>query len=547
VKIGVLKLAVILVGIISLGLGRLAVAETEPTCDIPEQVQAEHWCCKELRELCTIYQATASLPDKPLVSRREMATTLLALLEKVVDKYEKEGSEAIPRADLERIARLETSLHKELAELPGYLQRREAIEKMLAKPEEPPFEYKLGLNGFLRGEGAGNFRLKDFTYSPNYSQGRLVYRLKPYVYWHPTDYLDFHVEGQGYGYAQAHDVDNSHYSLYQGYLEAKLPDRDWLAVKGGRQEFSYGSTFILGTNAFRDGLVFDAGRVRIKPATPLTIDLLAGTYASPFSMNLKGNLFGGYATYAISEGTGVDAYMFRDTGTVFHHPGEELFVWGLRGTAKFGPLALEFEPVYESGAVFSDAKGGNDHISAYGGHFDASYEGALAGRTTKTFLSYAYGSGSKNAATGASSAREFRNPDNNISQVGDMALFGDLSGLTVNSPTGSHHASGLQIYTLGWGIDFTKEVNLSATGHYFLANQVEDGFSRELGLETDFTLTYKVSDDISLIVGYDHFFAGRFMRDATTSRGDIDYGYCMLQFDISRSWLRKKPATPDKR
>jgi hypothetical protein len=543
-KNGILKLVVILASITSLGLCQLAAAaETEQGGDIPEQVQADHWCYSEIRELCTFYQVAGKLPETPLVSRRELARTLLAVLEKVADKYEKEGPNAIPRADLERITKLEAALRKDLAELPGYLQRRETIEKMLAKPEEPPFEYKLGINGFLRAEGAGNFRLKDFSYTPDYTQGRFVYRLKPYVYWHPTDYLDFHVEGQGYGYAKNHDLDNSHYSLYQGYLEAKLPNQEWLAIKGGRQEFSYGSTFILGPNSFYDGLVFDAGRLRIKPIDPLTVDLLAGSYATPFSNGFKGELFGAYATYGITEGNAVEAYVMRDTGSVFRHPGEELLIWGLRGTAKFGPVSLELEPVYESGSVYSDAKGGNDHISAYGGHLDITYETAVAGHTTKGFFSYALGSGSKDAATGASSSKEFRNPNNDISLLGDMGLVGDLSGLTING----HHASGLQIYTLGWGIDFTKEVNFSATGHYFQAEHVEDNFSRGLGLEADFTLTYKINDDLSVIVGYDHFFSGRFIRDASNSRGDIDYGYCMLQFDISHSWLKKKPAKSENR
>ncbi len=92
---------------------------------------------------------------------------------------------------------------------------------------------------------------------------------------------------------------------------------------------------------------------------------MAGTYATPFSNGLKGNLFGGYATYAVSEGNTLEAYIIRDTGAVFRYPGEELFMWGLRGTAKFGPLSLELEPVYESGAVFSDVKGVNDRISAF--------------------------------------------------------------------------------------------------------------------------------------------------------------------------------------
>lgn len=532
----VISLSIFLIGLFQIA----AAAEAEQATEVPAQVQSDHWACKEIAELCDVYRSAERLPAMSVVTRRELARTLLSVLEKVAEKYQKDGADAIPRVDLERIAKLEAALRNELSEFPGYLQRRETIEQMLAKPEEPPFMLRLGVNGFLRGEGAGNFNLRDFSYTPDHSQGRFVYRVKPYAYWHPTDYLDFHLEGQGYGYAGERDLDNSHYSLYQGFLEARLPDREWLALKGGRQEFSYGSTFVLGPNSFFDGLVFDAGRLRIKPADPLTVDLLAGAYATPFSNGFKGNLFGGYASYVISDGNAVDAYLFRDTGSVLRHPGEELLIWGVRGTAKVGSFELEFEPVYETGAVFSDTIGGNERINAYGGHLDVSYGTALAGRDSRTFLSYALGSGSTDAANGVSSAREFRNPDNDSSLVGDMNLVGDLSGLTING----HHASGLQIYTLGWGIDVTKDVNFSATGHYFLANHVEGNFSRSIGVETDFTLTCRASDEVSLVIGYDHFFSGGFVQDAAGSGGDIDYGYFMLQFDLSRSWLKKKPVRP---
>ena len=135
-------------------------------------------------------------------------------------------------------------------------------------------------------------------------------------------------------------------------------------------------------------------------------------------------------------------------------------------------------------------------------------------------------------------AREFRNPNNDTSLVGDMSVVGDLSGITV----GDHHASGLQIYTLGWGVDLTKEVNFSATGRYFLANNVEAGFSRNLGLETDFTLTWNAAEGLAFIVGYDRFFTGGFFRDASGSGKDIDYGYLMLQFDLSKSKPKMKPV-----
>jgi len=64
--------------------------------------------------------------------------------------------------------------------------------------------------------------------------------------------------------------------------------------------------------------------------------------------------------------------------------------------------------------------------------------------------------------------------------------------------------------------------------------------SRRIGLETDFTLTYAVNDTLSLLVGYDRFFTGKFFRDATGRGSDIDYGYLLLEFDLSR----EMPRTP---
>ena len=210
---------------------------------------------------------------------------------------------------------------------------------MLAKPETPEFEYKVGVNGFLRGEGVGNFTLTDFSYAPGHGEGRFLYRVKPYAYWHPADWLDIHAEGQGYGFTGGSHQEYNKVSLYQGFVEAKIPGSELLALKGGRQEFSYGSTFILGPDSFYDGLSFDAARLRVKPVEPLTIDLLVGAYATPFSGGVEGNLAGAYATFTLSEGNAVEAYAFRDSGSTNHVPGEHLYTWGLRGTAKLGPVA----------------------------------------------------------------------------------------------------------------------------------------------------------------------------------------------------------------
>ncbi len=404
----------------------------------------------------------------------------------------------------------------------------------ISTPEGQPFMFQAGVKGFLRGDGAGNYRLPDLAFNPGHSEGRFLYRVLPYVYWHPTDFLDFHLEGQGYGY-----TGGSQYlgkvSLYQGYVEGRIPAQDTLALKLGRQEFVYGSTFILGANSFFQGLTFDAARIRVKPVGALTLDLLGGWYATPWSDGVTGYIVGGYASYAPREGTVLEAYGFNDTGSDDHHPGECLTIWGLRGTAAFGPVSVEIEPVFESGRTQNGVTGANDRISAWGGHADVTVETEIGGWKNVFFASYAYGTGGKDAANGVTSKREFRNPGTDTSLTGDMSLVGDLSGVDA----GDYHASGLQIFNLGWGIELSKKLSFSAAGRYFRANAVPDGFSKQIGLETDFTLTYAVNDMFSLLIGYDRFFAGDFFRDATGHGSDIDYGYVMLQYDFSRVMPRK--------
>ena len=501
----------------------------------------ESGICRDVAELARKYDAAKKLPESVVFegkscSRNEVAQCFLALMEKVLEKCKKEGPESIPREDLERIAAVHEALQGELAKYEGYLVRREEIQQVLAAPETPPFMLKMGINGFLRGEGVQNYRLPDFSVTSGHGEGRFLYRVKPYAYWHPTDYIDIHLEGQGYGFSGGSQYYGK-YSLYQGFVEAKLPEKSLLALKVGRQEFNYGSTFILGPNSFYDGLAFDAVRLRLQPLNQLSIDLLGGLYASPFATGLGGNLTGGYATYTFSEGNAVDAYALRDTGSVLHHHGEHLDIWGIRTTAKLGPLSLEFEPVYESGKIF-DGSAGNHSISAYGGHLDLAAGGELGGFNNKVVVGYALGSGDRNSSGGIPSGKEFRNPDNDTTLVGDMSVITDLSGITVNG----RHASGLHIFTLGWGIDISKELNFTATGHYFLANSVENGFSRGIGLETDFALTYTVNDDVSLIFAYDRFFTGGFFKDSNGggSPGDIQYGYVMLQFNLAKAWPRPK-------
>lgn len=513
---------------------------------IPETVTRENWAFKEVAGLGEKYGAGSKLNGEQSVAKNELVDKFVAALTSIVEKYDKEGGQAVSRDDMESIRNLIISLEDELFGKPAYRTIRTTIEQLLTlvEPPVPVYKYKAGVNGFLRGEGAGNFKLAEMSPADSNS-GRLVYRVKPFVYWHPNEYLDVHLEGQGYGFTGEGAKDSRDFNLYQGFVEAKLPQGDasgknLVALKAGRQEFNYGSGFILGADSFFNGLSFDAARLRIQPSWQwfnlLTVDLLAGKYAKPFSDGLKGELQGAYVTYKPAADNTIEAYAFRDTGSEDHHAGEHLDTYGYRSTSSAGMFAMEHELVYQSGKQFNGTS--NDTISAFGGHVDLtgafpvkafgnSYENSV-------FLSFAMGSGDSNAVSGNGTSKEFRNGNNDNSLVGDMGVIGDLSGIDV----GEHHASGIQAYTIGWGVDLSKKLNFTATGRKFMADKVEAGFSRDIGVETDFTLTYTHNKDYALIVGYDHFFTGKYFREAGVGTDDIHYGYAMLQFNYD--WTKRK-------
>lgn len=514
-------------------------ASAASTVAVPVQT-AQAGVCREVVELSHRYDAGRALPETMTAEgtpclRSEAADCLLGVMDKVLDKCRKEGLAALAAEDREMILRLRDDLADELEKRHGYHSLREQIESMLAKPDLYDYEYRLGVNGFMRGEGAGNYRLPDSGYAPGHGEGRFLYRAKPYLFWHPVSWLDIHAEGEGYGY-KGGSQEYGKISLYQGFAEILCSSGEGNSLKAGRQELVYGSAFMLGSNSFYQGLTFDALRLRLTPVKPLTVDFFGGWYATPWSDGVEGSLAGAYATWNMAEGYSLEVYGFRDTGSDDRHSGEHRNSVGLRATAQMGPVSLEVEPVWQRGRLYNGVDE-NESISAWGGHVDLYADTEIAGFTNHFFAGAAYGSGSRDAANGTSGRKEFLNQITDSSLTGDMGVVGDLSGLDV----GDSHASGLQIYTLGWGVDLTRELIFSATGRYFLANYTADEASRRIGLETDFTLTYAVNESLSVIAGYDRFFTGKFFRDASVSDDDIHYGYLMLQFDLSHT-APKKPA-----
>jgi hypothetical protein len=410
---------------------------------------------------------------------------------------------------------------------------------------------KVGLDAMVRGESTNNFTFTDFTFAPDDNDQRLLLRLRPALTYTPNEHLNARVEGQWYAFYNDGDFDRA--SLYQGYVEGKLPN-EMLALRAGRQELVYGSVFMLGSDSFFDGLTYDAVKLTVKPADPLSVDLFGGKYARQQSDGIEGELYGIYGTYAAGgEKLGLDLYGLLDTGEDGSIPNaddhERTWSMGARLTGKLNEhVALEVEPVYQLGRKNLDGFS-HDEIRAFGGHADLTVDlhkckevlwhmcrlvnpdlqppapGRYPGQA---FLSYAFGSGDDDADDGR--FREFRNPNNDTALIGDMSVIGDLSGVTAISPAGDEvSASGLHVVTAGFGVDVTEKLNVSLDGHYFRADETPENISKEIGLESNLILTYALSDQVALLLGVNRFFTGSFFRDATGSGKDIDYGYLQLQ------------------
>ena len=147
--------------------------------------------------------------------------------------------------------------------------------------QEAPSPVKLGLDSLVRPEAATNFSLGSFSFTPGNDERRILFRLRPSVTVTPSENLTARVEGQWYAFYD--DTDFSIFSLYQGYVEGVLPGVKGVSLKAGRQEFVYGSTFLLGADTFYDGLTFDAAKLSWKPAEKFSLDLFGGRYVKKWA------------------------------------------------------------------------------------------------------------------------------------------------------------------------------------------------------------------------------------------------------------------------
>jgi len=328
--------------------------------------------------------------------------------------------------------------------------------------------------------------------------------------------------------------DRSSIDLYQGYIEWEKVLGVPLSLKAGRQEFSYGSNFFIGPNDFYNGLSWDGMKASISPDKEWVIDILGAKMVKLNHGDPNIYLSGLYSTYKIYKEGILEGYLFYNRGGfpvshrefVLADSGQWWLTLGVRFAGKIGPFDYELEPQFQWGKVKKAVGDGKDKVKAYGGHLDFGYTFKLPW-DPRIFTAYAFGSGDNDPFD-----RRYREFHGNIFNdnylVGDMSVVPDLGGVTVEGT----HASGMHLWVVGVSINPLPDLNLTLRAHRFFADKVPSDLSKDLGLELDLSISYKLTKEISLGVGLDRFFTGRFFQQASGSKRNIDYGSIQAQIEF---------------
>ena len=407
-----------------------------------------------------------------------------------------------------------------------------AIEE--SEPSKDRWKFDVGGQIRLRGDFARNQNFTDFTFTPGQKEAQFLERTRLHgSIENPVLGLKVFVQPQWYGRWGGTDR-RSEIDLYQGYIEWDKILGSPFSLKAGRQDFSYGSTFFLGSNDFYNGLSWDGLKVSLNVSEDLTSDLIGAKMAklNPGDPNIY--LTGLYSTYRLDKENSLEGYLFYNKGGFpFLHrefeitdSGQKWFTLGARFAGKVSGFYYELEPQFQWGKVKNPIVDGKDKVRAYGGHLDLGYTFKLPWEP-RIFAAYVFGSGDDDLLDGK--VNQFHgNIFNDNYLVGDMSVITDLSGVTVNDI----HSSGMHVFVAGISINPLSNLNLNLDAHRFLASKGFSGFSKDLGVELNLVVSYKFRKGISFLIGLNRFFTGRFFEQTSGSKSDINYAYAQGQIEF---------------
>jgi len=378
-------------------------------------------------------------------------------------------------------------------------------------------------------------------------------------------------------------------SLYQGYIQAKEMWGQPLQLRIGRQELSFGSEWLVGTNdtnSMFTGLSFDG--IRLTYATDMfSVDAWAAKLAEfgAIEEDADTDFYGVYASYKGLENISIDAYwmLVRDAWSlndtnltwfpellenwlsIDDYDVTNLHTVGLRGAGTIGAFDFEAEAAYqfgdadEVGWTFTPfnfyGDDGADFDGSWGGNLEVGYTFDMNYKP-RVFLGGAYMSGEDNRDVSfwewlnpfdlPKSSVSFNRLFSNWEYSQFMDLFGDMSNFWVvrggvsAMPTETVEvmlkASYLQANA---AFDAPRYMKL---GRYRVPLNPRWSFwtqenSQDLGVEVELSAKYNYSEDLVFQAGWAHLFTGDGLQDGsfTSNNGlvfnggsdndDADYVY----------------------
>jgi hypothetical protein len=363
-------------------------------------------------------------------------------------------------------------------------------------------------------------------------------------------------------------ISNNDVEVFQSYVEANNVFGYPIRARLGRQTLVLGDGWLIGDRQRHPeftGLSFDAIRLTYG-SEPWTIDAFWAKLAenSPIEEDGDVDLYGVYATWDATDALTLDAYWLllrdaaarRDTATglfatwledilgLDDYDPTELHTVGLRAAAAWNVFDVDLDVAYQfgdasaAGVLFRPFTYGDDSANwnALGAKAEVGYTFDTA-RNPRVFLTAAYYEGEDNRDI---TFWEWLFPWNMAFEPPASIGFNRLFSNTVHSYFLDQMAQLSNVWTVGGGIQLQINESLSAelTVDYFAADEPFDyppyisfagiksvwlpGLSfwtreadAELGWETDLSLTYAYSEDLTFRCGWSHFFAGDGVRDGS--------------------------------
>ncbi|MFP6581078.1 MAG: alginate export family protein [Candidatus Hydrogenedentota bacterium] len=312
---------------------------------------------------------------------------------------------------------------------------------------------------------------------------------------------------------------NSQANIYQAYVElGQVFDRD-ASIRIGRQEVQLGSEFLIGNNDTAGqftGLSFDGITSRYNFGTSFNVTLLnlkvvEGNNAAFGDTDI--NLRGIYGSYTGIEDLVIDGYVLQlrtgNLGASLTENGD-FYTYGARVAGNAGGFDYEVEVALQDGDMGSttgpsglDAEG--MAVNAEVGYtFDTNVQ-------PRIFLGYTLLEG----------------PDG--SDAGFNRLFSDWE---YSEFLGNTDITNMNIYRIGFSIQATEKIGLSVVETLFELDE-DIGGEDEVGSEFGLYATYAYSEDVSVEVGYAHFFNGDLIEDGVgTTEEDPDYLYAEISISF---------------